>query len=164
MSAWFVIRRLFTAINVVYIRHSTIWIQLTFNMLLSLIDICVKINLSPYESKLGGFMEKFNDVLVLICAYFPYLFTDLIPSPEDKYYIGWFYDGIIGIMIGANLGVMLRTMIQDIKEKIKEMIFNHRIKKETEARNANREQHKKILKMQQLGTIDGVIKVKQRVT
>ena len=129
MSAWFVIRRLFTAINVVYIRHSTIWIQLTFNMLLSLIDICVKINLSPYESKLGGFMEKFNDVLVLICAYFLYLFTDLIPSPEDKYYIGWFYDGIIGKIIVANLGVMLTTVFRDVRQKIKEIIFKYRIKK-----------------------------------
>jgi hypothetical protein len=129
MSAWFVIRRLFTAINVVYMRHLTIWIQLTFNMWLSLIDVCVKIHLSPYESKLGGFMEKFNDVLVLICAYFTYLFTDLIPSPEDKYYIGWFYDGMIGIMIAANLGVMLTTMFRDVKQKIKEIIFNNRIKK-----------------------------------
>jgi hypothetical protein len=85
--------------------------------------------LSPYESKLGGFMEKFNDVLVLICAYFLYLFTDLIPSPEDKYYIGWFYDGIIGKIIVANLGVMLTTVFRDVRQKIKEIIFKYRIKK-----------------------------------
>ena len=83
MAAWFLLRRLLTAVNLVYLRHQTIWIQLTLNMWLSLIDVCVKFHLSPYESKLGGFMEKFNDLFALTCAYFPYLFTGLIPEPED---------------------------------------------------------------------------------
>ena len=47
-------------------------------MYLCLIDLLIKIELSPYESKVGGFMEKFNDAFVLTCSYFPYLFTDLI--------------------------------------------------------------------------------------
>ena len=84
-------------------------------MWLCLIDVSVKLHLSPYESKVGGFMEKFNDLFVLSCVYFPYLFTDLIPSQEDKYYIGWYYNGIIGMLLGANLFVMMMTAYQDIK-------------------------------------------------
>jgi hypothetical protein len=75
-------------------------------MWLSLIDVCVKIHLSPYKSKLRGFMEKFNDLFVLTCAYFPYLFTDLTLSAEDKYFIGWFYNGTVVTMIAANLLVI----------------------------------------------------------
>ena len=115
MVGWFLLRRFLTAVNLVSLRDQTIWIQLTLNMWLSLIDVCIKIELSPYESKVGGFMDKFNDLFVLTCAYFPYLFTDLIPSQEDKYYIGWYYNGLIGMLITANLVVMAMTVYQNLK-------------------------------------------------
>jgi hypothetical protein len=131
MPAWFLLRRFLTAVNLLYLRNQTIWIQLATNMYLSLVDVCVKIHLSPYESKLAGFMEKFNDLFVLSCAYFPYLFTDLITSQEDKYFIGWFYSGIIGMLLASNLFVMLMTAFIDMKEKISEMVNKCRLKKET---------------------------------
>jgi hypothetical protein len=55
---------------------------------------------------------------VLTCAYFPYLFTDLIPLQEDKYYIGWYYNGIVVTMIGANLLVIMMSTFQFLKEWI----------------------------------------------
>ena len=79
MVGWFLLRRFLTAVNMVFLRDQTIWIQLTLNMWLSLIDVCVKIEMSPYESRVGGIMEKLNDCCVLTLSYFPYLFTDLIP-------------------------------------------------------------------------------------
>ncbi len=145
MAAWFLLRRLLTAVNLVYLRHQTIWIQLTLNMWLSLTDICFKIHLSPYESKVAGFMEKFNDLFVLTCAYYPYLFTDLIPSPEDKYFIGWFYDGTVATMIAVNLFVIVRSTFHDIINKIREMKFKYKIKKATKAQNANRKKQEKML-------------------
>ncbi len=126
----------------VFLRNQTIWIQLTLNMWLSLIDVCVKLDLSPYESKVGGFMDKFNDLFVLTCAYFTYLFTDLIPSQEDKYYIGWFYSGVIGLLITANLFVMVMTAYQDLKKKIDQMISKCKHEKETKAQNERRERQK----------------------
>jgi hypothetical protein len=123
MAAWFLLRRFLTAVNVVYLRHQTVWIQLTLNMWLSLTDVCFKIHLRPYKSKVAGFMEKFNDLFVLTCAYYPYLFTDLIPSPEDKYFIGWFYDGTVGTMISVNIFVIVRSAFHDIINKIREMKF-----------------------------------------
>jgi hypothetical protein len=144
MAAWFLLRRLLVAANVVYLRHQTIWIQLTLNMWLSLIDVCFKLHLSPYKSKLVGFIMQFNDLLVLTCAYFPYLFTDLIPSPEDKYFIGWFYDGTVGTMIAANLIIMMKTAFQSIIKKIREMIMEYRHKKKKEAYEAMREKQEQI--------------------
>jgi hypothetical protein len=135
MTCWFLLRRFLTAVNLVFLRNQTIWIQLTLNMWLSLFDLCVKLDLSPFESKLGGFMDKLNDLFVLTCAYFPYLFTDLTPSQEDKYYIGWFYSGIIGILITANLFVMVVAACQDLKKKIGRMIYKCKHEKETKAMN-----------------------------
>jgi hypothetical protein len=144
MAAWFLLRRLLAAANVVYLRHQTIWIQLTFNMWLSFIDVCFKLIWSPYKSKLVGFIMQFNDLLVLICAYFPYLFTDLIPSPEDKYFIGWFYDGTVGTMISANLFVIIKTTFHSIIKKIREMIMDYRYKKKKEAYEVMREKQEQI--------------------
>ncbi len=87
---------------------------------------------------------QFNDLLVLTCAYFPYLFTDLIPSPEDKYFIGWFYDGTVGTMIAANLIIMMKTAFQSIIKKIREMIMEYRHKKKKEAYEAMREKQEQI--------------------
>ena len=64
---------------------------------------------------------------MLTCAYYPYLFTDLIPSPEDKYFIGWFYDGTVGTMISVNLFVIVRSAFHDIINKIREMKFKDKI-------------------------------------
>ncbi len=116
-------------------------------MWISLTDVCFKIHLSPYKSKVAGFMDKFNDLFVLTCAYYPYLFTDLIPSPEDKYFIGWFYDGTVGTLIAANLFVMVKTAFHGIIIKIKEKIFKSKIKKATDAKNANREKKEETLKL-----------------
>ena len=76
-------------------------------MYLTLADVCVKIHLNPYESRIGGLMEKFNDALVLMMCYFLYLFTSLIPGHEDKYLIGWIYMCIVASLLMANLSVMV---------------------------------------------------------
>ena len=114
-------------------------------MWLSLIDVCLKLDLSPYESKIGGFMEKFNDLFVVTCAYFPLLFTDLIPTQEDKYYIGWFNSGIIGILVTVNLVVMVMTAYQDMKKKISYKIKKCKHERETKAQNERREKQKEAM-------------------
>ena len=138
MVGWFLLRRFLTGVNLVYLRNATIWIQLTMNMWLSLIDVCVKLYLSPFESKIGGFMEKLNDCFVLTCAYFPYLFTNLVPLQENKYFIGWFQMGVVGMLITAILFVMLKTAFEDVKEKVTDIIKKCRLKAEIKAQNAKR--------------------------
>ena len=133
-------------------------------MWLSLTDVCFKIHLSPYKSKVAGFMQKFNDLFVLTCAYYPYLFTDLIPSPEDKYFIGWFYDGTVGTMIAVNLFVIVKTAFHGIINKIRQMIINEKIKKATKAQNARREKQGEMLKRLKSDTVGGLISVKPRAT
>ena len=104
---------------------------------------------------------QFNDLMVLTCTYFPYLFTDLIPSPEDKYFIGWFYDGTVGTMIAVNLFVIVRTAFHGIVKKIREMMLQEKFKKVTAAQNARREKQEKKLKLQP-GTVEGLTDVKER--
>ena len=92
-------------------------------------------------------MDRFNDCFVLTCAYFPYLFTDLIPSPEDKYFIGWLYNGTIGIMVAANVFILFKTAFESLKEKISEMILEYNHKKASKVQNERRKKQEKLLEL-----------------
>ena len=104
-------------------------------------------------------MEKLNDVCVLICSYFPYLFTNLIPTQEDKYYIGWYYNGIIGMLLGANLTVMVMTAYQNIKKKITGMLNKFKHEKATEKQNANKKVKEEAMKKLKPTTAEGIVAV-----
>jgi hypothetical protein len=91
-------------------------------MYLTLTDVCFKIHLSPYKTKTVGAMEKINDMIVLVLTYFNFLFTDLIPEPVNRYFIGWFYVGFVGILLMTNLSVMIRGGISGLMEKVKEKL------------------------------------------
>jgi hypothetical protein len=75
-------------------------------MWLILIDVGLKINFDPYESRTGGFMEKINDVIVLNLSYFLFVFSDYAPNPLVKYMFGWWYNGLLALMIGLNFGLV----------------------------------------------------------
>jgi len=92
---------------VVNLRTQTVWIQLAGNTWLSIIDLVVKIHLSPYKSLMSGIMDKVNDALILFTGYWVYLFTDFSLTLENKAIFGWFFNGIVGFMIALNLCVML---------------------------------------------------------
>ena len=68
MLFWFLFRRILTALNLVELQNQTIWLQLTFNMWLSLIDVCLMLHWTPYENKIRNVMEKFNGVVVLLLS------------------------------------------------------------------------------------------------
>ena len=108
-------------------------------------------------------MEKFNDLFVLTCAYLPYLFTGLIPSPEDQYFIGWVYNGTVGAMVAANVFIMVKTAFEDVIKKMRELILQYEIKKATAARNAIRWEKEKMLALLQFSTIQGVIEEEKTV-
>ena len=122
MGFWFVVRRLLTAVSIVPLRRETVWIQLVCSMYLTLTDVCFKIHLNPYRTKVVTIMERFNDTIVLTLTYFNFLLTDLTPKAEDKYFIGWFYVGLVGILLVSNLSVMLHGAIPDIIEVLKQKI------------------------------------------
>ena len=71
-------------------------------------------------------MDKINDALVLFAGYFIYLFTDYTLTLENKSQFGWFFNGIVGFMIGLNLSVMLTLAFQDLIKKFKRsLIIKH---------------------------------------
>jgi len=51
-------------------------------------------------------MESFNDFCVMLLCNMLFIFSDLTPNPEVRYWIGWFYLGIIGFLICINILVV----------------------------------------------------------
>jgi hypothetical protein len=101
-------------------------------MWLCVIDLCIKHQLNPYEKKTTGFMEKFNDTLIVISSYFPLLFTNLIASHDGKYNIGWYYMVVIGFLVGVNIVVVVISSYETLKKKISNLIKQRRHTKEIE--------------------------------
>ena len=91
-------------------------------MYLSLIDVYFNIHINPYKDKTVGLMEKLNDMIVLVLTYFNFMFTDLIPDPADRHFIGWWYVGTVAILVTTNLSVMIITGIREMIEMIKEKL------------------------------------------
>jgi hypothetical protein len=55
--------------------------------------------------------------------------TDLIPEPEDRYLIGWFYLGALAIMFVANISVVVISAIKYPTEKFKRRLFKRKKQK-----------------------------------
>ncbi len=123
MAFWFLLRRLLTAVNLSQIRHQTMWLQLTINIWLCLIDTCLKLHWDPYENKINGSMQKINDLLVLLLSIFMFLFTDITNSQEDKYFIGWVYLGIVAFLVSSNILVMAFVTLRDTVKAFKRKLF-----------------------------------------
>ena len=90
MILWFLLRRLVTALAIVFFGdQSPVW-QISTLMYLSLADVLVNYHLNAYESKVGSLMSKINDFIVFFISYFPFVYSGLVLNPERRYDIGWF--------------------------------------------------------------------------
>jgi hypothetical protein len=106
---WFLTRRFFMAILIIWGRYFTVWFQLSFNVWFVLADSSFKQHFSPFESKLGGFLEKHNDMYVLFCSYLLFCFTAFTLTPVNKEFYGWMFVISIGVMSATNIAILIGT-------------------------------------------------------
>lgn len=50
--------------------------------------------------------EIFNEISLLLCVYMSILFSGLVPSPHQRYEIGWFFIGVVSLTLIVNWIVM----------------------------------------------------------
>ena len=89
MIAWFFLRRLLTALFVVYLGQSSPVIQTALVMYLAFLDLLMNFYLNALKSYLHDIMTKFNNVVVFLLSYFPFLYAGLNSDTELIYKIGW---------------------------------------------------------------------------
>lgn len=72
-------------------------------MLLSLLDVCFKLKYYAYASSINGYMEIFNDCIILHCSYIMFLFSDFVITQENKDFFGWFFNADVMLLLVSNL-------------------------------------------------------------
>ena len=45
----------------------------------------------------------FNEACLFVCTSMMFLFTDYVPSPEDRFTLGWAYLGVLGFNVLGNV-------------------------------------------------------------
>ena len=76
-------------------------------MYLCLADACINFYYKVNGSTLREIMQRINSFFVLLLSQLIWMQTDLIPSDEDKYYIGWYYLGVFALLFVVNILVVI---------------------------------------------------------
>jgi len=114
------------------------------------------VDFAPMDNKVMQFMEVINDIFVLITSQMLFLFTDLIPDVENRYFIGTIYKNILFFTISVN-GLLVFAMIgysvwQKVKlNKLKKaMLVNWKNKLVEKIKIRNRIEKKRLEKERQI--------------
>ena len=71
-------------------------------------------------------MAKFNNSIVLVLSYFPFLFTNMVPDPENRCKAGWIFIVLIAFMVVVNLIVVVQgTVVETIEEARRKVVEQH---------------------------------------
>ena len=99
---------------------------------------------SPYKDPIVNRLELFNEAMIVINTYFLFLYTDFVPSPEDRYTMGWANIGLLSIMVLPNLAFILIKSIRDLYHflRLKHLKYTHQRIKDAAA---DRLQHTQLL-------------------
>ena len=69
----------------------------------------------PLETQFATKMEIFNECTIVMLTYGMLMFTDLVPDPEMRFTIGWYYMAISLGNISVHLILLVRRSGKQIK-------------------------------------------------
>ena len=64
----------------------------------------------PFNLKMFNIIEVYNEITILICSYFCFLFTGIV-DVEMRYKLGWAFIGIVTLNISVNIGAIILKLI-----------------------------------------------------
>ena len=100
-TTFFCLRRIVVAFATVY--FSKLVCQIYVNVFTSMFIIKFFVDEKPMEKRLQNKIELMNETFTLFSNYFMILFTDLIPSIEVRYMLGFRAIAIILIVVAINI-------------------------------------------------------------
>jgi hypothetical protein len=60
----------------------------------------------PFIDKLSNYMEMFNEITIMGCAYTLFLLTDFMPETKRQYNVGYGLIAITTLNVIVNMGVI----------------------------------------------------------
>ena len=70
--------------------------------------------------------EIFNEIAIMFVSYTVMCFSDFVPDPETRFYIGYVSIGIVCLHLLISLGFMAAESYHLITLEIKKLIIRHR--------------------------------------
>jgi hypothetical protein len=107
------------ALLLVFGQPYTVWFSLAGNLMLVLLDNTIMIHFNPYECKISGGLEKFNNLFVIFGSYALFYFTDYAPDPDTKEMFAFIYLGALCVMAVTNIGVLSYVASKNIFKRLK---------------------------------------------
>ena len=88
---------------------NSIVLQVLLADVLSTLMLVFFLTVWPMEDNLNNAIHIFNEIMVLVCIWMMFLFTDYVPEPSTKYDLAWYLIYLIVFNITVNLGVFFYT-------------------------------------------------------
>ncbi|TNV87834.1 hypothetical protein FGO68_gene14781 [Halteria grandinella] len=126
--ALFVFRRLIYSINIVLFSGSTCT-QLFAQFFCCLLMLLFFTGVKPMNQPFLNNMEIFNELTLLICSYFLFLFTDFVGDANTRFMIGWAFVGLAAFNILVNWCALLYKVGTAIRGVIRGLLHKRRIQK-----------------------------------
>jgi len=109
----FMLRRLFMAVTIAYLKFNLVT-QVLCAVHSSLLMLSWLVLIKPFDSKFKNYLECTNEAIVLVLAYFGFLFSDYVESPVMRYQFGFFYIGLIALGLSINVLALLWQTFADL--------------------------------------------------
>ena len=93
--------------------------QLVFSMFM----VAYVYILWPFKDDTQNKLDMFNELSTMMLIYFAYMFTDLCPSAEDQYFVGYFFIVILAGTLLTHLTLIGISTVKDLIEVVKEWIY-----------------------------------------
>ena len=123
---YFCLRRLLNAIIIALCNFSIV-LQVLFLVQVALLMTCWAVKTRPMTDSESNFALITNEIVVLICSYLVLLFTEFVPTPEDRLQFGYVY--LVLFLFESFLNVIM-LLIMTTKDVIK-LIRRYRARKST---------------------------------
>ena len=128
MITLFVFRRLVYAAAIVFLAGSTvaqIFVQFFCCLMMTLFFIIVKPMNEPFLNR----MEIFNELCLLVCSYYLFMFTDFIPDVQTRFLAGWGFIGIAVFNIGVNWAMLFYKVYLVLKVIVRRKYYQWKFNK-----------------------------------
>ena len=90
----------------------------------------------PYLDHAINNIETFNEITVIILAYFLFCFTDFVPEPETRNDLGQYYYSITFLNIALHMFIIFKTSFLATRLKIRKRCHARRLQKMKKERQA----------------------------
>ena len=115
---YFCFRRLAFGIFIVFLQDCVV-LQVLLLTNLSLLMTSWAVAIKPMLNFLNDIVFIANEMILLLCCYFILVFTEYVPTFEDRYTFGYIYLAFFGITTIFNFALLIIILITDIYEAIK---------------------------------------------